>query len=80
MVPVAVVAVAGAVAVGGVRAVRRRRRRSSEWANGRDPSRRELAARRRERADTFTEGVEFSMGRTRERSAGGALDRWSPER
>ncbi|QGG94335.1 hypothetical protein [Actinomarinicola tropica] len=78
MVPVGVVAVAGAVVVTGARALRRRRRRAAAgWANGRYPSRDELAARRRERENTFAEGVEFSMGRTRERSPGG-LDRWSP--
>jgi hypothetical protein len=66
--------VVGASAVAGAVAAARRRRRRHEvltaggWQRGEYPSRDELEARRRARRNTFSSGVEFTMGKVRERS------------
>lgn len=70
--PVAVVVGASAVA-GVVTAARRRRRLREElaeggWQRGEFPSRDELEARRHRRRNAFSSGIEFTMGKVRERS------------
>jgi hypothetical protein len=65
------VVVLGASAVAGAVASRRRRRQRQAalaeggWQPGEYPSREELAARRERRKNTFSSGVDYTMGKIR---------------
>jgi hypothetical protein len=63
------VAVATGSLIRGWRKVRRRRRMRT-WESAAYPPREQLAARRRERSETFTDEGEFTMGEVKERLHG----------